>query len=637
MNDSSLQSLLGIARKLERAVVAARESQAARSSRGTTARLGPSAEPNPEIVEAFEKLTTAPDGESLFQSFMDGLMTISTADRGFILLLEEGRKVRFKTGVNIDASFLSKVENKCGMEAINRVLRSRQLENLDDASNGIEVPGRAVICLPIIYGERYEDPQLGGAVYLERSGAPFPRRIANHVKSLTRLATLAIESFHLNTELSQVDGEASHYKRNLAKLLEVSRKISAILDVDELLGLIVDKALEVTMASRGYIMIMDKTTRELVFKVGRSWNRKLDEKRKSISLKEDQFFFSKTITGRAISERKPICLTDALGGDSQDVSVSIMTMELQSVMCAPLLDGEDVLGLVYVDSQAKTQEFGQSDLELFEGLAGQAAIALKNAMLYQAVGEQQRLAGELDIAARMQEDLLPKTIPKVRGLELAGLMVPAKEVGGDYFDYIPDEDRPNEALSIVVGDVSGKGLGAGMVAVMARCHLRTMLRAYGCQSPNSILSYLNTILAADTKPGQFMTMLLAAWDPDRSALRYSSAGHEQIIHWRAATRRAEAFVSGGTPLALLSAARCTEDRELVIAPGDMVLLYTDGVTEAMNEASEEYSLEMLMEVVHKHGHETPQVLLDTIMKELNRYRGKAEQSDDITLVAIKRV
>jgi len=594
------------------------------------------------LVKALSGIACCEDVDQLLERIMDAMIAVSGAERGFLMTVEENRKIEFKVGRAMGERTGSDVETSRSI--ITQVLRSREpvhiadTSKLDELSTSIQgLQLRSIICVPLMTGSRTEDPCLSGVVYLD-SRAVVQALDADDfelVLGLAAQAALALDYLEVTEHAQVLEEDAEHHKENLSKLLEVARMISSTLDIDELLNIIVDKALEVSKADRGYIMLFEGG--ELKFKIGRNWNKKLGAAKKSMALTEAQFFFSRSITGKAVDTKKSVCLTDALGDGGMDASVSIVQMELQSVMCTPFLDGEKVTGLVYVDSKARNREFDEADLELFEGLAGQASIALKNAFLYNQVGEKERMAGELDIASRMQQDLLPEVVPTIEGIELAGFMAPAKEVGGDYYDFLECVRAPGAALDIVVGDVSGKGLGAGIVAVMARCHLRSMLTAYGGQSPHNILSYLNTVLSGELKPGQFMTMLLLHYEVEGRRLTYASAGHEHIILWHKSTQTTTTIRSGGTALGLTASARPTEDIDLPLQIGDLAVLYTDGVTEAMNDEQEEWEMERFLDVILRHApRDTPEKIVQVINEELSQFVGSAPQSDDITIVVIRR-
>jgi phosphoserine phosphatase RsbU/P len=631
--DNTYQALSEISRKLELALRAAQTAGAGGSyddddDDGFDTQEGP-----PEWVGKLTSvLTTAANQDGLYEESLKLCVEVAKAQRGLILVIQEGTRVRYKTGRGADPNFLPNPRNRLAMTTINMALQGKKAQFIAKGSSA-EDKLRSMIATPFIVKGEGGEMKLAGLMYIEDQRKEIKQDDYDSVQAIVNIVSLALNRLSLSEETESAAQTIDHYKLSLNQLLDVSRAISSILNIDQLLEFIVDKSLEVTKASRGYIMLTED--KKLVFKIGRWWNRLKGEEKRSRSLTEDQFFFSQSIAGKALKEKKPVCLTDVMGGDEKDASMSLVQMEIQSVMCAPLLDGEKVIGLVYVDSQAKAKEFIKSDLELFEGLAGQASIALKNAFLYSQVGEKERMRGELAIASQMQADLLPKSIPHIQNIELSGFMTPAKEVGGDYFDFIEEGDKGATVVNIVVGDVSGKGLGAGILAVMARCNLRTMLDAYGGESPQTILSYLNTLLAKDAKPGQFMTMILMYWDADSRTLCYSSAGHEQILHWHVANKQTTTTVSGGRPLGLTPNMQSTDNKIIQLQVGDMIILYTDGVTEAMNENSEEFGLERLTNLVNAYGSQSSQDMSNAINREVQKYRGQAEQSDDITVVTLK--
>jgi putative methionine-R-sulfoxide reductase with GAF domain len=377
---------------------------------------------------------------------------------------------------------------------------------------------------------------VGGVIYLDARSMvkSFDETSRETLESLSQAAVTAIDTATLiERARKSTNVDQDKLQQNFERLLDVGRSISSVLVLEQLLELVMEKVLEVTRADRGFLMLLENNSPEPVFKIGLTWNKQDGPARRLRKLTQSQFFFSRSVTRRALEEKRSVILQEAQGG-GEDASVSIVQMDLNSVMVSPLIEKGNLLGLIYVDSKASAKAFGESDLSLFEALAGQAAIGLKNALLYSQVAQAQRQESEIQIAAEMQRDLCPKVLPQIHGIELAGVMEPAREVGGDYYDFVEDPQEPGQVLTIVVGDVSGKGLGAGIVAVMARCFLRSMLGAYGPDDPQQLLTYLNATLAGELKPGKFMTMLLMVWDGRRQAVRYSAAGHENIIIWRAA-------------------------------------------------------------------------------------------------------
>jgi serine phosphatase RsbU (regulator of sigma subunit) len=608
---------------------------------------------DPDLLRALLTLMQPAADEVMHDRVLQAVVHVAKAERAFLMLIEDGRKLRFKTGYNMDQQTIQR-ESAYSRSIIKQVVQGgdpvligdTSKEAASDSSGSLAgLRMRSIMCLPLLFDAENGQQQVGGVIYLDSRSLIrcFDEKDRENAQVVAQMGAAAIrgkaESAPAGAAAPTVSNEANDkLQQNFERLLDVGRTISSTLVLDDLLELVIEKVLEVTRADRGFVMMIEDEENPVPkFKIGLTWNKKDGPLRRKRKLNETMFSFSTTVTNKALETKKPVVLNDAMAGGDMDPSVSMMQMELSSVMVAPLIEKGKVLGLIYVDSKMSNREFADSDLELFEALAGQAAIGLKNAMLYTQVAVQQRVESELAIAARMQQDLCPAVVPKIRGLELVGYMEPAKEVGGDYYDFVEDSEAEGQILSMIVGDVSGKGLGAGIVAVMARCFLRTMLAAYGMDDPSQLLGYLNHTLCDEVEAGKFMTMLLMVWDSNKSAIRYAASGHENIIIWRAATRQTEVITSGGTPLGLSKNQGPTDNFSLVLQPGDTVVTYTDGVTEAMDMEDNEYELENLVALVSRMGGRHPQEIQDEILAALKKHRGKREVTDDITMVLFRRV
>lgn len=326
----------------------------------------------------------------------------------------------------------------------------------------------------------------------------------------------------------------------------------------------------------------------------------------------------------ALNTRKPMQLSKA---DSPDDATHLwIPIELK----------DRVLGVLHVSDGGRHEAFSRDDELVLAAHASAAAIALQNAILYEQLLEKERMEKELKIAASLQDRLIPKTMPFIPGLQVSGTMHPAREVGGDYFDLISDPD--GHLWSVCIGDVSGKGIPAGIVMMMARSTIHALLRAR--TSPDHILVELNNLIAPDIEEDSFMSLLLMEWDADTKTLRYASAGHESIIVYRAASKQCEVIPSGGVAIGLLpDLDEYTNIELLPLQSGDLVTLYTDGVTEARNPESEEFGLSRLVEAVQRHAEkeEPPSDLIQKIMVDIHAFVDDAEQYDDLTLVAFRVV
>lgn len=415
--------------------------------------------------------------------------------------------------------------------------------------------------------------------------------------------------------------------RRIETLYKVSHKISAILDLEDLLNEVLEIVFEEIPADRGSILLFDQNRRRLRTMASRSragGNAKVK--------------ISKTIVKEVLRTKDSLLTADAQADARLDIDMarSIVDEDIHSALCVPLVRGEKILGIVFLDTYDATRQFSKDDCDLLTAIAMQASVALENARLIKEMGDRERMRHELHLSSSIQRQLLPKKLPRSDMIEVFGKMIPAKEMSGDYFDFIDHGAQGN--FHICVGDVSGKGLPAGLVMVMARSYLRPLTKSG--MAPSEILAEANRLLYADTRRDVFMSALVMHWSDETGRFVWSGAGHEHLIVYRNATRRTEAIKAGGCVLgAIPEAAQAYHNHELFLNPGDALVLYTDGVTEAKNPQGEFFaqdSLEPVQRLVELYGQFSAKELLEAILYELKRFINGAEQSDDITVVTIKR-
>ncbi len=268
--------------------------------------------------------------------------------------------------------------------------------------------------------------------------------------------------------------------------------------------------------------------------------------------------------------------------------------------------------------------------ELMDIFAHHVGFALENRRLQIELEQKQAWEHELQLASRIQSSLLPKSFPDIPGLSIYGLTKSAKEIGGDYFDVIGSES----SFFICIGDVSGKGVPAGLIMSELRSFVRCLALSY--RSPKEILLQSAKLLLQDISgSGKFVSMLLFYWDG--KVLKYSSAGHEHILHYHASTGICDAYRSGGVVLGVdfRNFSRLLQEKQLDYQPGDLVVLFTDGATEAKNAANDMFKLANLQKVVEKYHELSVKDLTEYILKDILTFVGDIEQHDDITLIAMK--
>jgi sigma-B regulation protein RsbU (phosphoserine phosphatase) len=306
---------------------------------------------------------------------------------------------------------------------------------------------------------------------------------------------------------------------------------------------------------------------------------------------------------------------------------SIVDLKIVSALCVPVRSGDRVMGFLYVDSNTATGAFEEDDLKLLAAIGIQAGIAIENHEFHLEALERERMQRELAIAREIQQGLLPAAAPNVPGLELAGLSVACEETGGDYYDFIT---FPSGEVGLVVGDVSGHGLGAAMYMATTR----TMLHAVWLEAGDLVqaLDRTNALLCRDMLEGRFVTLFAGFVSRDRRRLSYLAAGHPGPTVYRA-DGRVEETQSTDIPLGVAGGHEFGEPREIEIGPGDVLFLGTDGVWEAHDKSDREFGSERLKEAVGSLRDRSPREIVRSVHETVLAFVGGARFADDVTCVA----
>lgn len=309
-----------------------------------------------------------------------------------------------------------------------------------------------------------------------------------------------------------------------------------------------------------------------------------------------------------------------------------MVEKNEGEIALPLVSQGELLGLLILGQRLNGQEYIRGDFILLNTFATQVAPALRVARLVheqqEQVRERERIEQELRTAQAIQQAFLPRGVPELPGWQLVPYYKPAREVGGDFYDFLIFE---NSLLGLVIGDVTGKGVPAALV--MATVH--TMLRAAAQEttSPGEVLARVNTLLAAEIPQGMFVTCFYTLLDPQSGHLRYANAGHE--APYRQQEDRASELMATGMPLGLMPGSRY-EEQETTLAPGESLLFFSDGLVEAHNSSREMFGFPRLQSLLAAYTSETP--LIDFVRGELQNFTGQDwEQEDDVTLLTVQRM
>lgn len=305
-----------------------------------------------------------------------------------------------------------------------------------------------------------------------------------------------------------------------------------------------------------------------------------------------------------------------------------------TVIVGPLNSGNKKLGVLAVTAPKGSRKYNNNDFEVFRSLVEQCAFALANAMAHQAATEKKQIEAELKSASDVQRILLPAHAPAMSGFNIAGKNIPATVLSGDYFDFIPLVDG---SLGIVIADVSGKGTAAALITAMCRSVLR--FSADGAAGPAATLAAVNRHIFPDIRENRFITLIYLIAAADGSSFRLARAGHTRPLVWRKQTGQVEVLNSGGLAVGIDKGSvfeRVTKDLEFKLSTGDTLLLYTDGVNEAMDAQGEEFGEERIHTTLAALAPQGPQAVIDGLVYEVDKFCGGRRGHDDITLVVLQK-
>ena len=306
----------------------------------------------------------------------------------------------------------------------------------------------------------------------------------------------------------------------------------------------------------------------------------------------------------------------------------------ESVMVTPLLYGRQNMGVLAVANGPMSADFTPSDFVVFKSISEQSAFALYNAIIYSEANEKKRLDHDLQIARDIQRILLPSKPPQIEGFDIAGINIPARQVSGDYFDYIKvDADR----LGVVIADVSGKGVPASLIMAICRSVLRAEARLG--QSPAEVLRKVNRQLYPDIKEDLFISMAYVILDQKNHHVTLSRGGHDAPLLYRAASGEVEVLKPPGMALGIDSGDvfdRITGDLSVPLERDDCLVLYTDGVTEMLDANGDEFGPERMTRSVRASASEGAQAVIARLTEDVRNFANGHPQNDDITLIVVRK-
>jgi serine phosphatase RsbU (regulator of sigma subunit) len=428
------------------------------------------------------------------------------------------------------------------------------------------------------------------------------------------------------SDLAGIDREsradASQSQHRLGIIYKVTEAIRSILDVEELLNTILNIVQDVLDPDRAYLLLRIEENGPLVPQIVRTRDREE---------LEPEIAVSRSIVNRCMEEGVSLLVSDAMLDDRFAASESVVAHRIRTAMAAPLIYRGEAMGVVYVDTRTREKPYTQEELELLTGITNQAALAIVNARLHGQMVEQHKMAREMEIARTIQMNLLPKYYPDLPGFDVSAMSLPAKQVGGDYYDFI---DLPDGRTCMAIADVSGKGVPAAILTAITRSYLQSETRRPGVTLSESIRQ-LNHMIHRDVTDEMYVTMFMLYLDSERGEAEYVNAGHTHPILIR--RDGSMLFLDKGGVFLGIDEDSKYDTGVVKFSHGDVLALQTDGVTDLLDPEGKDFGFQRLRDTLSGERHRAAEEIRNTVYQDCQKHRDGADQFDDFTLIVLKRV
>ena len=563
------------------------------------------------LLEVADAVNTTLDLNTLLQRVAEMLKRFIDYDIFAILLLNEKTqelRVRFQVGHPPEVA--ERMRIRVGEGVTGRAAETRKPVLVNDVTyeqNFISsTPGvRSELAVPLIAKNK-----VIGVIDVE---APQPGAFTEEHK---RLLTLFASRIAVGIENARLYTRVSRQARQLTLLTEISRELTSILNVDELLKRIAELVTRIIDYQMFSILLLDKTGTLLQHRFSLRF-------KENVQLKHE-IPLGVGLVGYAAQHGQPVLVPDV----SKDPRYIKANPETRSELCIPLIYKDNVIGVLDIEHTRKGY-FTDDHVRIMTTMAAQVAIAIENATLYERIARQeQRLEQDLALARELQFRLLPPRLPVFKNAEVASRFAPARQIGGDLYDFLKYSGQG--VTAIAVGDVSGKGAPAAIYAAL----VSGITRSHAMEEPDAagMLEAVNLSLTERPIEGQYVSMIYAIWDDNQRLLQIANSGLPRPIQFR--DGKIETIEATGLPIGLFSHASYDE-LNLRGRAGDVFLFFSDGILDATSSEGKMFGRPRLEEIVRENAHRSAEDLVDTIFTAVSQHAEGVEAFDDQTIVAIK--
>jgi len=436
--------------------------------------------------------------------------------------------------------------------------------------------------------------------------------------SQSQLIALDSNSHAKNLAIKLQDAVSGDTAAHTGVIASLALELIADRPMTELFDFILDRVVDLLHPSRAALALLDDA------KAFKDVHLRRSDATDSLDL-----FISRTLLGEVIEERNVVSYVDTSQNEKLARAESIVAQNIRSAVCAPLLVGDAVLGVLYLDFLANRGAVTHDEVRLIAQIARFAAAKLETTRLREESIAKAKLDEELRTAYVIQSKLLPAQLPAIDGYSFAGTNKPCRTVSGDYYDVVV---RPDGRMYFIIADVSGKGITAALVMASVATAFNIFTRTD--PTPADLVREMNVTLAPKTAPTKFVTLVVGVLDPKRGTIEFANAGHVAPL---VITRDSVSTLSSTDMVVGLFGHAQYRNQTVTLSPGDSMVLFTDGVTEAENEAEEQLGLEPIATLVTTlHGASAPSIL-EALDGYVHTFCGSAASTDDVTMMALARL
>jgi len=565
--------------------------------------------PASDLVPLFEfsnVINSSIDLNFILSTVLLTVMGKMLVSKGLVMLKREEEQYEVVAAKGIPANLLGTSITIGKPQRALRILKKKQPR---DEYHGMLNDRALVLSAPIIaQGQVVGMLALGEKIGRKKYAASDQELI----KSLINLSASAIEKAVMLEQLKNANRSLDRKVQELNTLFELSKEFNLVLDAQKVLRLLTFSLLGQIGVNRYAICLLE----DGVMKIMMSRIEELPEVHKSI---------------RLMSELQNPMLTQEMR-KNEKYAVGAAQLEGVGVRAVvPMQVQNATKGLILLGERLHGGPYGKADLEFVYSLGNLAIISVENARLFRETLEKQRLEDELKIAREIQQGLLPQQLPEIDGFDIGAINVSSKQVGGDYYDFVK---RSENEYVVAIGDVSGKGAPAALLMANVQAALRAL--APMDYSLPEATARINDLTFMNTTGDKFITFFWGVIDCVTKQLRYVNAGHNPPFLVRA-NGAVERLTSGGLILGVMKTVTPYEESVVTLSRGDMLFMYTDGVSEAMNDKGEDFTEERLEKVVREVSGQNASEIIRHVKSAVEAYEGSAPQSDDITMMVIKVV